>query len=132
MKTLNLNNWVILIALMFLTIKMPLELLHAVVWIVQHVYMLFEFILDELIGHFFDVSRRTTQIAVFYLMIIMAGLAAIWLYHWIARWCAAFPDWCREQKRQIAWIWETSSLLKKTQLISGVSMGSAVLVMFAF
>jgi hypothetical protein len=132
MKTLNLNNWVILIALMFLTIKMPLELLHAVVWIVQHVYMLFEFILDELIGHFFDVSRRTTQIAVFYLMVIMLGLAAIWLYHRIARWCAALPDWCREQKRQIAWIWETSSLLKKTQLISGVSMGSAVLVMFAF
>ncbi|MBS3952251.1 MAG: hypothetical protein KGZ88_04805 [Methylomicrobium sp.] len=132
MKTLNLNNWVILIALMFLTIQMPLELLHAVVWIVQHVYMLFEFLLDELIGHFFNVSRRTTQITVFYLMIFMGGLAAIWLYHRIAKMCAAFPDWYREQKRQITWIWETSSLLKKTQLISGVSMGSAVLVMFAF
>lgn len=132
MKTFTINNWVIAIALVFLTIKMPMELLHAVVWIVQHVYMLFEFILDELIGHFFDVSRRTTQIAVFYLMVIMGGLAAIWLFHRIARWCAAFPDWCSEQKRQIAGIWQTSTMLKKTQLISGVSMGSAVLAMFAF
>ncbi|MCD2449270.1 hypothetical protein GO003_002560 [Methylicorpusculum oleiharenae] len=117
---------------LILMVKMPMELLHAVVWTVQHVYMLFEFILDELIGHFFDASRRTTQIAVFYLMVILGGLTAIWLFHRIAKWCAAFTDWCREQKRQIAWIWETSSILKKTQLISGVSMGSAVLVMFAF
>ncbi|MGR8934429.1 MAG: hypothetical protein ACU837_08595 [Gammaproteobacteria bacterium] len=65
---------VIILGLIFI---IPEQVFYAGLWVVVHGYELLEFILDEGIAHLFHTSHHTTQIIVFYIMMV---LFAIGLY----------------------------------------------------
>ncbi|MDT8405638.1 MAG: hypothetical protein RQ715_00120 [Methylococcales bacterium] len=65
-----------LIVLALFVILLPLESLHAIVWLGHTLYEGIEYGLDILIHHLFGFDRRTTQLIVFYLMLSCALVAA--------------------------------------------------------
>ncbi len=64
---------IVLFSLFF--IALPMEVLHAVLWLGHTLYEWIEYGLDLLLHHAFGFDRRTTQIMVFYLMLLPATFA---------------------------------------------------------
>lgn len=123
-----------LLFLLFLGVSliMPVEVFHGGVWLVVHAYHLLEFILDEFISHFFQTSRRTTQIIVFYLMVslILFGLYRLfrklrWTYSQLK---IELANWRPLRKiREISGL-HYFPINKKITFISGFTFGAFVLL----
>jgi hypothetical protein len=101
----------------------PIEILHALVWFVFHIYELLEFILDEVIHHVFHTSRHTTQVIVFYLMIAIV-LSVIYLTVRTVR--LIFT------KQNIVDFFQPVYFSRKAQMIFGFTFGFAFLALTVF
>ncbi len=119
-----------------LVITMPDMIGHALIWIVIHIYEMLEFILDEAVHHFFETSRHTTQVIVFYLMI---GLLLCVCYVLVRRLLvlyrhasAVYPQWRNVQKEKIAEFWASLSWIKKIQVLFGSALSTAFLSLWVF
>ncbi|WP_031432880.1 hypothetical protein [Methylomarinum vadi] len=99
-------------------------------------FELLEFSLDLLVEHLFHTGRHTTQIIVFYLML---SIGAVFLYRLVGR----IASWLAICKRQFIAsrnrfvhafyaYWRRSSLLIKTQLYVGVSLGFGLMMLAWF
>jgi len=136
MLTSHQKHLLTVISVAGLALTAPLEILHALVWIVFHAYELFEFILDEAIHHVFHTSRHVTQVIVFYLM------GALFLYgiHRIVKTVKGlyskekigFPKEWAKQKEQVTGFFKQLPLGKTTQMIFGLIFGVAFLAIAVF
>ncbi len=135
MKTFRTINLLIFFSIMLLTFKMPLELIKSVAWVVKHIYVFVEFMLDEIISLTFDTDRRTTEIIVFYLMLGIGAIMALAIFSYIADLCrqakATVPVWCVEQKAQLQSTWQTSPIIKKLKVVGSIAMAGSFAAMVA-
>lgn len=122
MLTLHQKRLLTMIAVASFLI-MPLEILHAVGWVIFHIYELLEFLLDEVIHHTLHTSRHTTQVIVFYLMIAIALYGSYRIVRVVRSVC---------QKEKIIEFFNPVSLSKKNQMIFGVTFGVAFLAIAVF
>jgi len=133
MKAFSTINLLIFFSIMLLSVKMPLELIHAVVWVVKHIYVFIEFMLDEIISLTFDTDPRTTEIIVFYLMLGIGAIMAVVIFNYIVDlWRQAketVPAWCFEQKAQLQNTWQTSPMIKKSKVVCSIALGGSFAVM---
>lgn len=135
MKAFNTINVVIFFSIALMTVKMPLEVIHALVWVVKHIYVFIEFILDEVITLAFDTDPRTTEIIVFYLMLGIGAIVALVIFDYVIDWCRqakqAIPAWCLEQKVQMQSAWQASPVIKKSKVVGSVAMGGSLVAILA-
>ncbi len=133
MKAFSTINLLIFFSVMLLTVKMPLELVHAVVWVVKHIYVFVEFMLDEVISLTFDTDPRTTEIIVFYLMLGIGAVMVMAMFSYIVDlWRQAketVPAWCFEQKAQLQNTWQTSPMIKKSKVVGSIALGGSFAIM---
>jgi len=126
-----------------LVLTVPLEALNGLVWIAIHlfellelIYELLEFILDETIYHVFHTSRHVTQVIVFYLM---TGLFLFGLHRAVKGIRGVFrkepigiPGAWAKPIKNIAGLFNWLYLDRRAQMIFGVTFGITFLVMVAF
>ncbi|MCD2450501.1 hypothetical protein GO003_008880 [Methylicorpusculum oleiharenae] len=120
----------------FFILLAPLEVTHGLMWIVIHIYELLEFLLDELVHHFFETSHHTTQVIVFYLMLMLFTCIFYRLWRWttvilrVAK--ISFPNWWQSKKKDAVEAWSSLPLTKRAQLIGGFLFSSSLVSMLIF
>lgn len=135
MKTITKLKLILAGSVIVILLVTPVELFHASAWLVIHVYELIEFALDEIIHHFFDTARHTTQVIVFY---IMAGLIVLSLY---ALWCWVVRTY-RQMQQELSrqwplWkhlafnYWQNLPQNQKIKMLSAVSFGGVFMAFWA-
>lgn len=134
MITTRKINLLVIFSFLFLAVKMPFDLIHAFVWIIKPVYVITEFLLDEMISKAFGTDARTTEVIVFYLMLSIGALIAYALFEYVRYlWAQAkteIPVWWSDQATRFKTSWQTSPLIKKSKVMFSIALsGSCVAIL---
>lgn len=135
MITARKINLLIIFSFLFLAVKMPFDLIHAFVWIIKPVYVITEFLLDEMISRAFGTDSRTTEVIVFYLMWSIGALIAYVLFEYVRYlWTQAkteIPVWWSDQTTRLKTSWQTSPLIKKSKVVFSIALGGSCMAILA-
>lgn len=135
MITTRKINLLIIFSFLFLAVKMPFDLIHAIVWIIKPVYVITEFLLDEMISRAFGTDSRTTEVIVFYLMWSIGALIAYVLFEYVRYlWIQAkteIPVWWSDQTTRLKTSWQTSPLIKKSKVVFSIALGGSCMAILA-
>lgn len=95
------------------------SMLHTLMLLAHYLFEFLEHSLDKLVEHVFHTSPRTTEIIVFYIMLVIGGLIAYTILRKIPRWCCAAQEcsckyWQQEKAKAIQF-WECQSPILKAK-----------------
>jgi hypothetical protein len=92
--------------------------------ILHFLHLAFEFaevVLDHLVEHFFHTDTHSTQIIVFYILMVFATVILYWLWRVVPPFCRRCKEslfvYCSRKKAGLLYYWEGQSLSNKIKLI---------------
>lgn len=135
MKKSNIIKLLVIFCLLFFAVKMPFELIQAMIWTVKPAYIAIEFMLDEMIAVSFGTDPRTTEIIVFYVMSFIGVFAAyasiVYIRFFLADVKADFEQWRTCQTAIIRQSWQTAGWAKKSKVLFGFAVTSSFAALLA-
>ena len=65
---------------MLAMVLFPVELIHALIWIFKHIYLLTQFLISSIVINLFETSRRTTDYMIAYTLILFGFIFWVKLF----------------------------------------------------
>ncbi|MDT8405970.1 MAG: hypothetical protein RQ715_01860 [Methylococcales bacterium] len=100
-----------------------LEVGHLLLEVLELLFEVFEFLLDEIVEHLFHTDKSTSQIIVFYIILLLFSLFAFWFKRKLPRMFRKLrTGWCEfwgKTGDDFLDFWQPLTLLNKTLWVSG-------------
>lgn len=108
-------------------------------WFFEFLHALFElveFALDELVEHIFHTDRQTTQMIVFYMIVLVVGVSVYMLLRLLPDWCGTIKSNLaasgRRLKGEFLDRWQATTVLNKMKWWGLLTVGAGVVLMGLF